>query len=44
VSTFTVAPQDLVSLGTGILGAVGVPSSDARLLADSLVRAREEIV
>jgi LDH2 family malate/lactate/ureidoglycolate dehydrogenase len=37
--TYTVAPHDLVSLGTGILATVGVPEADARLLADSLVTA-----
>ena len=35
----TVAPQDLVTLGARILESVGVPSDDARLLADSLVTA-----
>ena len=39
MATRTVAPQDLVTLGTGILAAVGVPPADARLLADSLVTA-----
>jgi LDH2 family malate/lactate/ureidoglycolate dehydrogenase len=39
MSAITVAPQELVSLGTRILDSVGVPSSDARLLADSLVTA-----
>ena len=32
-----VAPQDLVTLGTGILTSIGVPEQDARLPADSLV-------
>ncbi len=39
MATHTVAPQDLITLGTGILAAVGVPAADARLLADSLVTA-----
>ena len=39
MATRTVAPQDLITLGTGILAAVGVPAADARLLADSLVTA-----
>ena len=39
MATCTVDPQDLVTLGTGILESVGVPSADARLLADSLVTA-----
>ena len=39
MATRTVAPQDLVTLGTGILAAVGVPAADARLVADSLVQA-----
>ena len=39
MATYSVAPQDLVSLGTGILTAVGVPDADARLLADSLATA-----
>jgi LDH2 family malate/lactate/ureidoglycolate dehydrogenase len=38
-TTCTVAPQDLVPLGAGILEAAGVPAADARLLADSLVTA-----
>ena len=37
--TFTVAPQELSLLGTRILSSAGVPSPDARLLADSLVTA-----
>jgi len=39
MATCTVDPQDLVTLGTGILESVGVPCADARLLADSLVTA-----
>jgi len=39
MATCTVDPQDLVTLGTGILESVGVPCADASLLADSLVTA-----
>src|SRR5688572_15613785 len=39
MSTVRISPEDLRTFGAEVLGALGVPGDDARLVADSLVQA-----
>src|SRR5687768_5439815 len=39
MSTVRISPEDLRTFGAEVLGALGVPEDDARLVADSLVQA-----